>query len=53
MAAVPTGLFHDFKKASFLEVDKKSLYKNQKFQVKNIKRSIGVPQIVPNMMSNL
>ena len=53
MAAVnKTGLFHDFKKAGFLEVNNKILNKSQKFQVKNLKRSIEVPQIVPNMMSN-
>ena len=54
MAAVnKTGLFHEFKKAGFLEVNNKILNKRQKFQVKNLERSIEVPQIVPNMMSNL
>ena len=54
MAAVNrTKLFHDFKKAGLLEVNNKILNKSQKFQVKNLKRSIEVPPIVPNMMSNL
>ena len=45
MAAVPTGLFHDFKMAGFLEVHNKTLYKSQKFQAKNFQRSIEVPVI--------
>ena len=45
MASVPTGLFHDFKMAGFLEVNNKTMNKIQKFQVKTFERSIGVPLI--------
>ena len=45
MAAVPTGLFNDFKMAGFLEVHNKTLNKSHKFQVKIFERSIGVPLI--------
>ena len=44
--------WNDYKKAGFLEVGNKTLNKNQ-FQVENFNRSMWLPPMLQNMISNL